>query len=371
MESGINNELLYRIALTMIPELGPVRIRSLISCFGDAGAVFKARKKELAIVEGIGEHCAGRLLRWRGFEQAEAEIRFIEKHLIDPVFLTDKSYPQRLLHCFDPPSLLYYRGSASLNSKHTLSIIGTRNHTDYGRTITEQLITGLSTHQVLIVSGLAFGIDALAHRSALKQGLDTIGVLAHGMDTIYPHQHTTLAKEMLQQGGLLTEFRRDQKPDKHNFPRRNRIVAGMADAVVVIETAIKGGSMITAELAHNYNRDLFAVPGKITDNKSSGCLRLIQQNKAILFTNAAELVETMGWLEKKKQPRNTQKTLFVDLTAEERSIVQVLGEKENMSIDEIYLQTGLSSSTVAAAMLNLELLVLVKSLPGKRYQLLD
>lgn len=366
----MNDELLYRIALTMIRELGPVRIRALADHFGDAAAVFKARKKEVAAVEGIGEYCARSLKGWNAFDEAEAEICFIEKHQIQPLFLTDKTYPQRLLHCFDPPAMLYYKGNTGLNLPRVISIIGTRNHTEYGRNITEQLVAGLHTQQVLVVSGLAFGIDALAHRAALQQGLNTVGVLAHGMDTIYPHQHKSLAKEIMLQGGLLTEFRRGQKPDKHNFPRRNRIVAGMADAVVVIETAVKGGSMITAELAHNYNRDLFAVPGKITDNKSSGCLRLIQQNKAMLFTNAAQLIETMGWEEKKKTVRQTQKALFVELNADEKAIVKVLEEKESMPIDEICFLTRLSSSAVAAAILSLELQLLVESLPGKLYRLL-
>jgi DNA processing protein len=370
MNTNLNEELLHRIALTMIPELGAVRIRSLVDHFGEASAVFKARKKEIAAVEGIGEYCARLLKEWNGFDETEMELRFIDKHHIQPLFLTDNHYPQRLLHCFDPPAMLYYRGNALLNRPHVISIIGTRNHTEYGRIITEQLVAGLHTPQALIVSGLAFGIDALAHRAALQQGLDTIGVLAHGMDTIYPHHHKALAKEMMQQGGLLTEFRREHKPDKHNFPRRNRIVAGMADAVVVIETAVKGGSMITAELAHNYNRDLFAVPGKITDTKSSGCLRLIQQNKAMVFTNAAQLIETMGWEERKKATHTSQKLLFVELSPEEKAIVKALAEKESMAIDEIYLHSRLSSSAAAAAILNLELQLIVESLPGKRYRLL-
>jgi DNA processing protein len=366
----MHDELLYRIALTMIPELGPVRIRALTEHFGDAATIFKAKKKDIAFVEGVGEASARSLKQWSAFNEAEAELSFIAKHLIQPLFLTDKDYPQRLLHCFDPPAMLYYRGNASLNSQHIVSVIGTRNHTEYGRNITEQLVAGLGAQKALVVSGLAFGIDAVAHRAALQQSLDTVGVLAHGMDTVYPHQHRSLAKEMMLQGGLLTEFRREQKPDKHNFPRRNRIVAGIADAVVVIETAIKGGSMITAELAHNYNRDLFAVPGRINDNKSGGCLKLIQQNKAMLFTNAAQLIETMGWEERKKQPHTSQKSLFVELNDDEKKIVKALTEKETMSVDEIYLRSGLSSSTVAAAMLNLELQLLVESLPGKLYRLL-
>lgn len=364
----MKDELYYQVALTMIPELGPIRARLLIEHFGSAVSVFKAKKKELSVVEGIGELRAKYLKEWAAFSDVEEEIMFIEKHHIRSLFLTDKGYPQRLLNCYDPPTLLYYRGTADLNNSKVISIIGTRNHTEYGKQVTEELIASLQAQQVIIVSGLAFGIDALAHKNALQCRLPTIGVLAHGMDTIYPAQHKILAKEMLQQGGLLTEFRKSQKPDKYNFPKRNRIVAGMADATIVIETAIRGGSMITAELAHNYNRDLFAVPGKITDTKSSGCLKLIQQNKAILLTGGEQLIEVMGWQEKKKNVAK-QKELFIDLSEDEKIIVTLLKEKEAMAIDEIYCKSRLSSSSVAAAILNLELQNVISLLPGKRYSL--
>ena len=344
----MKDELYYQVALTLIPDLGPIRARILIDHFETASAVFKAKKKEISALEGIGELCARSLKEWDCFTEAEAEICFIEKHHIQPLFITDTNYPQRLLHCYDPPTLLYYRGTANLNQSRIISIIGTRNHTEYGKQVTEQLVSALKTEQVLIISGLAFGIDAIAHKSALQNNLPTVGVLGHGLDTIYPSQHKTLAKEMLQHGGLLTEFRKESKPDKHNFPKRNRIVAGMADATIVIETASKGGSMITAELAHNYNRDLFAVPGKITDTKSSGCLQLIRQNKAMLLTGAEQLLETMGWQEKKKIiPK--QKELFIELTADEKMIVNLLSETEAIHIDVLFLKSGLSSSCVAAA----------------------
>jgi DNA processing protein len=352
----------------MIPELGPVRARLLTEHFGTASAVLKAKKKEISAVEGIGEFCARAIKAWDLFSEAEEEICFIEKHHILPLFITDKNYPQRLLHCYDPPTLLYYRGTADLNNSRIISIIGTRTHTEYGRQVTEQLIASLQTENVLVVSGLAFGIDAIAHKHSLQQHIPTVGVLAHGLDTIYPSQHKSLAKEMLLHGGLLTEFRKNTKPDKHNFPKRNRIVAGMADAVIVIETASKGGSMITAELAHNYNRDLFAVPGKISDAKSSGCLELIRQNKAELFMGSDQLLDTMGWQEKKKIIRK-QKELFIELTADEKIIVALLKETESTSIDTLYLKSGLSSSSVAAAILNLEIQNVIIALPGKLYRL--
>ncbi len=364
------NDLLYRLSLNLIDDIGSVQAKNLIEHFGDAQAVFKAKKKELSLIEGIGEVRASKIKSFENFIEAEDEIKFCEKHHIEILFLTDTHYPKRLLNCYDPPTVLFYRGNADLNHAKIISIIGTRNNTDYGKQITEKLVADISSNNILIVSGLAFGIDAIAHKAALHNSLPTIGVLAHGLDSIYPSQHKTLAKEMLLNGGLLTEFRQNTKPDKHNFPRRNRIVAGMSDATIVIETATKGGSMITAELADNYNRDVFAVPGKITDGKSGGCLKLIQQNKAILFSDAAHIMETMGWEEKKKSKSKKQRELFIQLTDEEKIIVDILKEKEMMPIDELYLKSSLSSSAVAAAILNLEMNNVVMGLPGKMYRLI-
>ena len=364
----MQDELYYQLALTMIPELGPVRCRMLIEYFGTASAVFTARKKEISCIEGIGDFSAAAIKKWAGFDEVEKELAFIGQQQIRTFFITDTGYPKRLLHCYDPPTLIFYKGNTDLNNNRVLSIIGTRNHTAYGKEITEQIIREISREGIVIISGLAFGIDSLAHRAALQNGIPTIGVLAHGLDTLYPPQNKSMAKEMLLQGGLLTEFRKNTKPDKHNFPKRNRIVAGMSDATIVIETASKGGSMITAELAYNYNRDLFAIPGKINDQKSSGCLQLIKQNKAVLLTDAKQLLETLGWIEKKKNIRK-QKELFIELNIEEQKIVSFLTGKDAVPIDSIFLETGLSSSTIAAAILNLEIQNIITVLPGKMYRL--
>jgi len=365
----MDNELLYQVALTLVPHIGPVQAKILAEHFGSAQQVFKAKKKQLSLIEYVGEVRAASIKAFEGFTAAEEEIAFLEKYQIRPLFITDQDYPKRLLHCYDAPTLLYYKGDADLNTTKVISIIGTRSNTDYGRQLTEKLVQELKDHQVLVISGLAFGIDAIAHKSAYNNGLPTVGVLAHGLDTIYPSQHKTLAKEMLQHGGgLITEQRRYSKPDKHNFPKRNRIVAGMADATIVVETAVKGGSMITAELANSYNKDVFAFPGRTTDVKSMGCNHLIKQNKAMLLNNAQELLEMMGW-EKKKAKTNIQRAMFIDLTEEERIVLKVLGEKDSTHIDELYLKTGLSSSSVAASVLNLELQGILQSLPGKLYRL--
>jgi DNA processing protein len=364
------NDLLYQIALSLVPHIGPVQAKILAGHFGTAGSIFNARISQLKNIEGIGEIRAASIKKFTGFHEAENEIRFIEKTGIKPLFITDADYPQRLLNCYDSPLLLYYKGNAGLNASKMIAVIGTRNHTEYGKQVTEKLIKELAVHDIVIVSGLAYGIDAIAHKAALKNNLPTIGVLAHGLNQVYPPQHAMLAKEMLHDGGLLTEFRSTTNPDKHNFPTRNRIVAGMTDAVIVIETGIKGGSMITAELANGYNKDVFAFPGKVTDNKSAGCNFLIKNNKAVLLTDAEQLVEIMGWEEKKKKTRaGNQQQLFIELSKEEKIIMDILLEKEAVHIDEINFKSGLSSSSVAAAILSLELQHLVVSFPGKRYSL--
>lgn len=364
----MEDAIVYELALTQVPGIGAVQAKQLIEHFGTAQQVFECTKKELAHIEGIGEIRAKAIKAFHDFEQTNNEIEFCQKHHIQILTLQSAQYPQRLLHCYDAPSVLFYRGNADLNNSKIISIIGTRLHTDYGKQITEQIIAELQPYEVLIASGLAFGIDSIAHRAALQQQLPTVGVLAHGLSSIYPKQHKSLAKEMLQNGGLLTEFSSTVNADKHNFPKRNRIVAGMSDATIVIETATKGGSMITAELAYNYNKDVFAVPGKLTDTKSSGCLKLIQQNKAIIFTGIPQLLDELGWQTKKiKVP--AQRSLFVDLTEEEKILINILQQKEMLSIDVLYLQSGLSSSSVAAAILNLELQNVITALPGKMYRL--
>jgi DNA processing protein len=366
----MKNDLLYQLALTKVPNIGFVHAKLLAEEFESAEAIFKAKKTTLEKIEGIGTVRAASIKSFEQFQEQEAEISFIEKYKIKPLFLTDPDYPQRLLHCYDPPTLLFYRGDADLNTSKVVSIIGTRTNSDYGKQMTEKIIQELAPLQPLIVSGLAYGIDAIAHKQSVKNHLATVGVLAHGLDKIYPLQHTSLAKEMIAAGGgLLTEFRKETKPDKHNFPTRNRIVAGMCDATVVIETGIKGGSMITAQLADSYNRDVFAIPGKATDVKSEGCNYLIQNNKAVLINSCADIIQQMGWDSEKQKKAPHQKQLFVELTGEEREVYELIRKKESCHIDEINLHCNLSSSSIAAALLTMELQGVIVSLPGKQYTL--
>lgn len=366
----MTNDLLYQVALTLVPNIGNVHAKSLVNIYGSAEAVFKAKKKELENIEGIGTIRANSIKAFDNFQSSEEELAFIEKYKITPLFINDKNYPQRLLNCYDSPVLLYYRGNADLNCTKIISIVGTRNNTDYGKIVCEKLIDNLSQENILVISGLAFGIDTIAHKAALKNNLSTIGVLAHGLDRIYPHQNKTLAKQMAEQGGLLTEFISNTNPDKQNFPKRNRIVAGMCDAVIVIETGKKGGSLITAELGNNYNKDVFAIPGRVNDSKSEGCNYLIKNNKAALINNAEDLLELMNWKPQEKKAPKKQRELFIELTEDEKNVIDILQQKDGVQIDELYFKSGLSSSAVAAALLTLEMQGIIASLPGKVYKMI-
>ncbi len=363
------NELLYQVALTLVPHIGDVHAKTLVTQYGSAAAVFRARRKELEYIDGIGAVRARSIREFNDFSRAEEEIRFMEKYHITPLFLTAEGYPKRLLNCYDSPAMLYYRGAASLNTSRILSIVGTRNYSEYGKTVTEKLIEDLQEENILIVSGLAFGIDTIAHRAALKSSLPTVGVLAHGLNRIYPMQNSSLARQMTEQGGLLTEFRSYTQPDKPNFPKRNRIVAGICDALIVIESGKKGGSLITAELGNSYNKDVFAIPGKVNELKSEGCNYLIRNNKAALITGAADIMDSMGWSEKKKPTVKKQRELFIELSPDEKIIVDILQQQQTILIDELYLKSGLSSSAVATALLMLEMQGVVNAMPGKMYKL--
>ncbi|MEO6406563.1 MAG: DNA-processing protein DprA [Ferruginibacter sp.] len=366
----MHSDLLYQVALTLVPNIGDVHAKTLINIYGDAAAVFKASKRQLESIEGIGTVRANSIKSFADFAACEAEIAFIEKYKIQALFIHSEKYPKRLLNCYDSPLLLYYRGNADLNHSKIVSIVGTRHFTEYGRNACDNLIGILSAQNILIVSGLAFGIDTIAHKAALKNNLSTVGVLAHGLDRIYPAQNKTLAKQMTAQGGLLSDFPSNTTPDKQNFPKRNRIVAGICDALIVIESGKKGGSLITAELANSYNKDVFAIPGRITDSKSEGCNYLVQNNKAALINNGNDFLEAMNWNITAQKEKRKQRELFIEMSDDEKNIVALLQQQEAVQIDQIFMHAGLSSSKIAAALLSLEMQGIVASLPGKIYQLL-
>lgn len=365
----MHEELKYQIGLTLIPGIGDVLAKNLVSYCGSAEAVFRENKSKLLKIPGIGETLAEVVRKQNVLKRAEEEIKFIEKFKITPLFYTEANYPKRLKHCADSPVLLYYRGNADLNTAHVISIVGTRDASNYGKTICEKLIVDLIPYNVLVVSGLAYGVDICAHKAAVKNNVPTVGVLAHGLDRIYPAVHRATAEKMLDQGGLLTDFPSGTNPDMMNFPKRNRIVAGMADATIVIESKKEGGSLITADIANSYSRDVFAFPGRVEDDRSAGCNQLIKNNKAALIESAEDIVKMMGWelvKEKKKAPK--QASLLLNLTADEEIIVNALKEKQ-LNVDDLSFLCKLPASKLSMALLNLEMSGVVKGLPGKVYVL--
>ena len=361
--------LLHQVGLTFIKNIGPALAKSLVSHLGDAEEVFKATGSKLLRVPGIGEKTIAQMDRNAALKRAEEELKFIDKNKIDIVFYTDSTYPKRLKSCNDSPVLLYAKGNANLNTQHIVSIVGTRNATDYGKQLCKQLIEELQLYNILIVSGLALGIDVTAHKECVKLNMPTVGVLGHGLDRMYPSQNRSTAEKMLENGGLLSEYPSGTIPDRENFPQRNRIVAGIADATIVIEAGIKGGALITAEIANSYNRDVFAFPGRVGDDYSEGCNFLIRNNKAALLTCAADLAYSLGW-EKgdSSKPAVEQFMLPIDLLPDEKLIYDILKEfKKPLAIDELTIKISMPTSKLAMSLLNMEMQGFIKSLPGKTY----
>jgi len=362
------DELLFQISLLHVPNIGAVHAKSLVEHFGSAREIFNAPIKQLESIEGIGHSRARNIRKFQHFNAAEKEIRFLEKFGIHPLFITNPSYPKRLLNCYDPPTMLFFKGPADLNSARIIAIVGTRKNSEYGKQSTERIIHDLVPFQPIIVSGLAFGIDTIVHKAAIRNQLPTISVLAHGLHTIYPFDNAALAREIINSGGLLSEFTSGTDPDKHNFPSRNRVVAGISDAVIVVETGLKGGSMITADLGNSYHRDVFAIPGRSTDLKSEGCNFLIRTNKAMLLNNGLELAETLNWTENTPTRKQPQTEMFTNLSAEEKQVLQIIQDSNGVHVDQLAQSIALQGSKLAAALLTLEIHNLVLSLPGKIYK---
>ena len=361
----MDHALYYRLALTMVPGINSKTANALVAYFGDAEAVFKMAHEDDPDLGFMQDQ----MLAIKSFlpnAAVEKELAFLEKHQINTLFIKDRDYPQRLLEIDDPPLLLFCQGPANLNAKRIISVVGTRNNSEYGKQVTEKIIRELPKEDLLIISGLALGIDGIAHRAALTNGIPTLGVLAHGLDEIYPSQHRQLAKEMCLQGGLLTDFRNNTAPNKYHFPRRNRIVAGMADATIVIESGEKGGSLITADLAIGYHRDVFAVPGRISDQKSAGCNKLIRYSRAYSLINTTDFLREMKWWAE-GQSVAQQQELFFEPNTEEAKLLALFNSKSILSLDELQSAAALSSSQLANALLALEMQYLIRSLPGNRY----
>lgn len=364
----MDEELKLRIALTLIPGIGDILGKKLIAYCGSVEAVFRQKKSSLLKIPGIGDFFANAVIRQNVFGMAEQEVCFIRKNKIRPLFFLDADYPLRLKNCADSPLLLYYKGNADLNCQRMLSVVGTRRATVLGKDCCNALIENLAGKGILIVSGLAYGIDICAHKACLKHGSSTVAVLAHGLDALYPVLHTTIAQKIVQQGGLLSDYPSGTHPDKENFPKRNRIVAGLSDATIVVESAVDGGSMITAEIASSYSRDVFAYPGRPEDEFSRGCNKLIKTNKAALVESAEDILNMMGWVE--QQAKKTKQTgLFYEADPQELKIMDSMRDKGNVHIDEISILSGLPVHKVSGYLLKLEFAGQLLSLPGKMYRL--
>ncbi|HLP10510.1 MAG TPA: DNA-processing protein DprA [Flavobacteriales bacterium] len=364
------DKIQHIIGLTLIEGVGHVLAKRMIAYCGGPKEVFAENANKLLLVPGVGDFVARMVRNSKTvLERAEYEIGFCIKNNIDIHTYLDDKYPHRLKNCEDGPCFIFAKGTGDLNAQHMVNIIGTREPSPYGKEFTEQLVAALAPHGLTIVSGMAYGIDITAHRACLKNNVPTIGVVAHGLDRIYPESHTVTAKKMLAQGAILSEFLTGNKPDKENFPKRNRVVAGMCDATIVIETGIKGGSMITARLANDYNRDVFALPGKPNDEKAVGCNFMIKTNRAHLFENARDIAEIMGWPAIGEKKPLTQTSMFIEYTEEEKRLTEVLKTKGKMMVDLISLELALPVSKVSVTLLNLEFKGAVRSLPGKVYEL--
>jgi DNA processing protein len=368
----MNTDLLrYKIGIGLIPKIGPILTRRLIAYCGSAEGVFKEKKTRLAKIPGIGKKLVDHIVNQKNLDSVDLEIEFITRYNITALFYLDDGYPERLRQCEDAPVVLYIKGKTELNRKKVISIVGTRNPTDYGRNLTRELVESIAASypEMLIVSGLAYGIDICAHKSALKNNLDTVGVLGHGLSVLYPSAHREVAQQMIGKGALITEFRHDEKPESPNFVKRNRIIAGLADATVVMESGEQGGALITADIANSYNRDVFAFPGRISDKYSTGCNRFIKTNRAALIESLADLEYIMGWQKTEKTSNAVQKELFVELSPDETKLVDLLRKETNVTIDQFAIHGNMPVSKVSGLLLNLEFKGMVKCLPGKVYKL--
>ena len=368
----MQDEHIYTLALTRIPGLGLIGACNLVRSLGSASAIFQNRKELKDLIPEVSDKLIKALDCPEAFRRAEQELNFAEKNQIQCITLNDASYPTRLKECEDAPLALFYRGNASLNARRVISIVGTRHATAYGEDLCASFVRDLKDlcPDIQIISGLAYGIDIHAHRAALQYGFPTIGVLAHGLDRIYPAAHRKTAIAMMDNGGLLTEFMSETNPDRQNFVKRNRIVAGMCDATIIVESAAKGGALITAELSESYHRDCFAFPGRTTDIYSAGCNELIKKNRASLILSAQDFVEAMGW-NSGVVPKAVQRELFPDLSDEERKVVETIQQTtDGIQINTLVVETNIPIQHISSLLFDLEMKGVVRALAGGVYKLI-
>lgn len=369
----MNDKLKYEIALTLINGVGPANGRKLLAHFGDVETIFRQSPESLRKIPNIGEALADAVGSSQVLARAEREIEFVTRYGIQTHFFTDSTFPRRLKECEDAPLLLYTKGCSDFNAGRYLAVVGTRKITPQGKDICRALVSDLAKTQpnLTIVSGLAYGVDVTAHKAALDGGLRTFGVVAHGLDQIYPAAHRATAQKMIEEdGAIITEFPTETQPLAANFVQRNRIVAGLCDAVLVVESALKGGSLITAEMANDYSRDVFAIPGRPTDVQSQGCNNLIYNNQAVLIQTAADLEKFMCW-DSNALPRDRQQALFEALTPDEQAIVDVLQGADAVYINHLSMQSGIPLQKLLALLVQMEFKGLVRALPGSQYKMVN
>lgn len=357
----------YQIALTQLHGFGSIKTKQLLQSLGNEEVVFKIPLKELSRKTGFSLDALKKMKREEALQESIHILNSLEQHQIDFIFYTDSRYPRRLKQCDDAPLMLYARGNADLNNTRFVAVVGTRDASAYGKRICTELIQSFAGTNIVVVSGMAYGIDITIHQLCLQYGVETIGVMAHGLEIVYPHLHRSTAVKMMGKGGLISEYPPNTKPDRENFPMRNRIVAGMCDATIVVESKVKGGSLITAELANDYSRDVFAYPGNIFDENSEGCNVLISTNKAHLIRSGSDFLKKMGWDLQVKSP--VQRSIFPSLTQEEQHIVRLLENEGQMNIDTMAMQLNVPSSTLSVLLFQLEMNGLITAIPGNRCQL--
>ena len=363
-----NTDILYYLAIQSAEGIGDINAKKLIAHCGSAEAVFHEKPQNLEKIQGIGSYIIKGLKDTSIIKKAEKELDFINNNDIQATTFLDDDYSEKLKHCVDGPILLFQKGKINLKKQKIISIVGTRMITNYGKSFLEEFFSELKNFNPIIISGLAYGIDIFAHQQALKNNLQTIAVLAHGLDDVYPKKHKKEALKMQEKGGLMTEFWSNTNPDRENFVKRNRIVAGLSEATIVVESASKGGSLITADIANSYNRDVFAVPGRTSDIYSKGCNQLIKSNKAAIITSVKDLEYILNWETEESNQKGIQKQLFIDLNEQEKDIYNYLLKGGKQNLDVIALDCNYPIFKTATVLLNLELKGVAKPLPGKMFE---
>lgn len=367
----MESKIIYQIALSMAKGVGIHTIKKLCAAVGDESAIFQCSAKELEAIPGIGPATTQAILDPELIKSAEKELSTLERHGGRAIAQGDKAYPERLCECVDAPYVLYSKGKMEMNAPHVIGIVGTRKMTHYGKAICEEILSHLAEKHpdLLVVSGLAYGVDGCAHKKAVELGLSTIGVVGHGLDILYPVKHRTLAERMMQDGGIVTEYRTKCVVDRKNFVSRNRIIAGLCDVILVIESGEKGGALFTAEFANSYNRDICAIPGRIGDTYSAGCNKLIKTHMATMVESAEEIDKLMNWdvVSPAKQVMNISQ--FMELSERERIIVEALQLESTMDMNQLVRKTQISFKELSSLLFDMEMKELVRSAPGNRYSL--